>query len=132
MMACREQAETPERGSREPVGIGDNTPPLLYRLFLDNIINRKGKGKRFLCRSGERGMNKFRRAALREIIDKIADAKDALEMLKDEEEEYRDNMPENLQGSERYQTADEACDALYEAVSQLEEAGDNIETAVGE
>lgn len=77
-------------------------------------------------------MNKVRRAALREIIDKIADAKDALEILKDEEEEYRDNIPENLQGSEQYQTADEACDALYEAVSQLEEAGDNIETAVGE
>jgi hypothetical protein len=77
-------------------------------------------------------MNKVRRAALREIIDKIADAKDALEILKDEEEEYRDNIPENLQGSERYQTADEACDALYEAVSQLEEAGDNIETTVGE
>lgn len=94
MMACREQAETPERGSREPVGIGDNTPPLLYRLFLDNIINRKGKGKRFLCRSGERGMNmnKVRRAALREIIDNIADAKDVLEMLKDEEEEYCDNI----------------------------------------
>ena len=128
MMAFREQAETPEWGSREPVGIGDNMPPLLYRLFFDNIINRKGKGKRFLCRSSERGMNmnKVRRAALREIIDKIADAKDALEILKDEEEEYRDNIPE------RYQTADEACDALYEAVSQLEEAGDNIETAVGE
>ncbi len=76
-------------------------------------------------------MNKIRRAALQEIINKISDAKDELELLKDEEEECRDNMPDNLQGSERYQTSDEACDALYEAVSQLEEAVENIETAVG-
>lgn len=77
-------------------------------------------------------MNKERRAALREIIDKITDAKDTLESLKDEEEAYRDNMPENLQGSERYEITNAACDALYEAVSQLEESASNIETAIGE
>jgi len=43
MMACREQAETPERGSREPVGIGDNTPPLLYKSFFENLTNRKAR-----------------------------------------------------------------------------------------
>lgn len=77
-------------------------------------------------------MNKVRRAALRKIMDKIAEAKEELEALQEEEEEYRDNIPENLYGSERYQTADEACDSLCEAVSQLEEAVDYIETAIGE
>ncbi|WP_434510049.1 hypothetical protein [Desulfitobacterium sp. AusDCA] len=39
-------------------------------------------------------------------------------------------MPENLQGFERYEKADEACSNLYDAVSNLEEAIENIEAAV--
>ncbi len=47
-----------------------------------------------------------------------------------EQEEYRDNMPENLQGSERYEKADEACDNLRGALDSLEEAINYIEEAV--
>lgn len=75
-------------------------------------------------------MNKARRKVLAELMDKIVDAKDALEEVQGEEEEYRDNMPENLQGSERYEKADEVCNALEEAVSLLEEAFDKIEEAI--
>ena len=46
-------------------------------------------------------MNKVRRKELQELYDIISEAKDRLEMLHDEEEEYKDNMPENLQSSER-------------------------------
>ena len=53
-----------------------------------------------------------------------------LECLKEEEEEYRDNMPENLQGSERYERADEACDSLDSAYSSLEEAIEYIDEAI--
>ena len=51
-----------------------------------------------------------------------------MEDLQGEEEEYRDNIPENLQGSERYEKAEEACDTLSEAVDGLE----NIITSLGE
>lgn len=50
-------------------------------------------------------------------------------MLHDEEEEYKDNMPENLQSSERYEKAEAAVDALGSAVSSLEEVLDYIEEA---
>lgn len=74
-------------------------------------------------------MNKARRKELEELYDIIYEAKDRLEMLHDEEEKYRDNIPENLQGSERYERAEEAVDALDSAMSSLEDALDYIETA---
>lgn len=67
-------------------------------------------------------MNKARRKELEELYDIIYEAKDRLEMLHDEEEEYRDNIPENLQGSERYVRAEKAADALDSAMSSLEDA----------
>jgi flagellar biosynthesis chaperone FliJ len=71
-------------------------------------------------------MNNSRRKELERIVDAITELKEQLELLQGEEEEYRDNMPENLQGSERYEKADTACDNLYSAVSSLEEAMDSI------
>lgn len=44
-------------------------------------------------------MNKVRRKELQELYDIISETKDHLEILHDEEEGYRDNIPENLQGS---------------------------------
>lgn len=73
-------------------------------------------------------MNKVRRKELQELYDIISEAKDRLEMLHDEED-YKDNMPENLQISERYERAEAAVDALDSAVSSLEEALDYIEEA---
>ena len=52
------------------------------------------------------------------------------EYLQAEEEEYRDNIPENMQESERYEKADEACDNLSSAVDSLEEAISSIEAAI--
>ena len=75
-------------------------------------------------------MNKVRRKNLQSIIDQLAELKSSLEDLQSEEEEYRDNMPENLQGSERYELADAACDNLCDAVSNLEETISSIEAAI--
>ena len=44
-------------------------------------------------------MNKVRRKGLVDIFNKITELKDMLENIKDEEECYRDNIPENLQVS---------------------------------
>lgn len=74
-------------------------------------------------------MNKVRRKQLDEVIAKIEEAKELLDVLREEEEEYRDNMPENLQGSEKYQMADEAIDNMDCAIDSLEEAISYIESA---
>ena len=75
-------------------------------------------------------MNKERRKSLREIQSKLDRLGQDLEALKEEEEEYRDNMPENLQESERYQRADEVCDLLQEALENLDNAYQQFEEAV--
>ena len=67
-------------------------------------------------------MNRIRRKHLAELMGKMEEIIADLEALKEEEEDYRDNMPENLQGSERYEKADEACDSLDSAVSSIEDA----------
>lgn len=74
-------------------------------------------------------MNNLRRKTLQNLYDIIANAKDNLDEVRDEEECYKDNMPENLQGSERYERAEEAIDALESAISSLEDALDSIEEA---
>lgn len=65
-------------------------------------------------------MNKIRRKNLQSIIDQLEELKGSLEDLQAEEEEYRDNIPENMQESERYEKADEACDNLSAAVDRAE------------
>lgn len=75
-------------------------------------------------------MNKIRRKNLQAIIDQLEELKGGLEDLQAEEEEYRDNIPENMQESERYGKADEDCDNLSSAVDSLEEAISSIEAAI--
>ena len=74
-------------------------------------------------------MNNVRRKARNEIAAQVEELMSALESLKDEEEEYRDNIPENLQGSERYDKADAACINLDSAYSGLEDVLSYIEEA---
>ena len=73
-------------------------------------------------------MNQARRTKIQDVSDQLEELKSALEDVLQEEEEYRDNIPENLQGSARYEAADEACDTLSGAVDGLED----IITSLGE
>jgi len=41
-----------------------------------------------------------------------------------------DNMPENLEGSERYSTMESAIDSLDDAIDKIEEAQDSIDEAM--
>ena len=75
-------------------------------------------------------MNKARRKALKVILESVQDLRDQLELLHDEEEEYRESIPENLQSSEKYEKADAAVYALSEAVESLENAAAEIESAM--
>lgn len=69
-------------------------------------------------------MNKQRRARIQEVVDQISVLCQELEELRDEEQEYMDNMPENLQCSEKYEIAGEAVNNLDSAIGSLEEAID--------
>jgi len=66
------------------------------------------------------------------MIGQTEDIKGVLEAIKEEEEEYRDNIPENLCGSEWYEVAEEAIYNLDEAIDALDTAVSNIESAQGE
>ena len=75
-------------------------------------------------------MNRIRRKALEDILSKLEDVHAMLTDVQEAEEEARDNIPESLQESERYEHAEAACDALYEAVSNLEAAAESIQEAI--
>lgn len=75
-------------------------------------------------------MNKVRRKMVDEIIEQLQELQTEIESVMCEEEEYRDNIPENLQGSERYEKADEACSAMQDAIDGLEDVIDNLTAAI--
>lgn len=88
-------------------------------------------------------MNNTRRKALAELRDRLESLgidveaiKEDLEVLRDEEQEYIDNMPENLQGGEKYENAENAVSSLELALDEfgniigsIESALESIETA---
>lgn len=72
-------------------------------------------------------MNKDRRKALAEAIDALTKIKDQIENVKsivetakDEEREYYDNMPENMQSGDRGQEADTAVSNLEDVFETLD------------
>ena len=89
-------------------------------------------------------MNAPRRKKLQAIIEAIEELKSQLEdqqtdleELKNEEMEYFENIPENLQSSERYERAEtsssaleEAYDTLYYLISSLEDVTSSIQEAI--
>ena len=75
-------------------------------------------------------MNKERRKKLQDIANQIEYLTNVLSDISVEEQDYRDNMPENLQGSERYEKADEAIDNIDSAMDSLNEAREYIESAM--
>lgn len=70
-------------------------------------------------------MNNVRRKRLREAIELLEQAKWIIDEVKEEEQEYFDNMPEGIQTSERGEQ-------MEEIIYNLEEHFDNIETIVDE
>lgn len=75
-------------------------------------------------------MNKSRRQQLRKWLEDLEAIKGELENICSDEEEYFDNMPENLQGSQRGMDAEEAIDQMNEAVSSIDDAINAIEDIV--
>jgi hypothetical protein len=86
-------------------------------------------------------VNKDRRKALSDLVDRIGlmsgmrdDIVSELEALKDEEQEYFDNMPESLQGGDKGQLAEQSISSMDDAINELDgmqfdDAISNIESA---
>lgn len=72
-------------------------------------------------------MNKQRRKALAEIKEKAEQLFQMLESLRDEEQDYYDNMPEGLQASARGEAAEAAISSLDGAVEGLGQCIDELE-----
>lgn len=76
-------------------------------------------------------MNRERRKTLAELTTRVDSAiedltalKGEIEDVRDEEQEYLDNMPESLQEGDRAMAAQAAIDSLEEAIDAIEEATD--------
>ena len=74
-------------------------------------------------------MNKTRRKALEKINAQIEDIVAGIEMLRDEEQEYIDNMPEGLQGSDKAEMAEDAVSSMESALERLADAANSIDEA---
>ena len=72
-------------------------------------------------------MNKDRRKQIDEAIAELDHLKEVFENIRDEEQEYYDNMPENLQGGEKGEQADAAISSLEDVISSIEEAMSSAE-----
>lgn len=71
-------------------------------------------------------MNRERRARLRQAAELLTSGTEMLEDVLAEEEGALDNMPENLQGSERFATMEEGIDMLSQAVDDMIEIAEKI------
>ena len=74
-------------------------------------------------------MNKQRRNRVDAVIEKLRDIQSEINDIQSEEEEYRDNIPENLQGSEKYENAENNCDNLQSASDEIDEVISYLEEA---
>lgn len=72
-------------------------------------------------------MNADRRSRVIKAKQLLEEAKDILEEALNEEDEYRDNIPENLQNSERYEQSETYSDAMDNAINEISSAIESLE-----
>jgi predicted RNase H-like HicB family nuclease len=77
-------------------------------------------------------MNKIRRSRIAEIQEKLSDLVYDLDVIREEEEQAYQNLPESIQMSERGDAMSEAFDNIEEAMNLLEEASSYLDDAKGE
>ena len=61
-------------------------------------------------------MNKQRRKEIEALVERADSLLTDIETIRDEEQNYADEMPENLQGSEKFERAEEVVYLIDEAV----------------
>ena len=75
-------------------------------------------------------MNNSRRLKLSALQGKLVEIKEYIEEIKTDEEMAFDNMPENLQGSQKGEESEEAIDYMDQAIDSIEEAIDSIDSII--
>lgn len=75
-------------------------------------------------------MNVKRREQLRKAINLMNSARDIVGTITDEETDSADNMPENLQTSDKYEKMLFTIEYLEDATTHLDDAIENIENAL--
>ena len=75
-------------------------------------------------------MNNQRRKELKSLQKQLELVKEMLERVRDDEEEYHDNIPDNLQDSERAMMSEEAIDTLTEIAEDLENSISELESII--
>lgn len=76
-------------------------------------------------------MNNQRRKEIAKAQALIDEAKSILEQAQADEQDYYDNMPENMQSGERGEKAEQSASELQDAVDSLDSAVSAVENAVG-
>lgn len=71
-------------------------------------------------------MNKQRKKSIEKIMEQIMKLNENIEEVLWEEEDAYDNIPENLQESERARISEESIDLLTEAKDYLVDANDSL------
>ncbi len=71
-------------------------------------------------------MNKSKRNNLAKARHLLENAVGIVSDVRDEEQDALDNMPENLQSSDRCVEMEEAIDAMEDAISCIEDASDRL------
>lgn len=74
-------------------------------------------------------MNKDRRKALDAIRAEIEEMKTRIEVLKEEEDDYYQNMPESFQQGDKGQAAEIAIENIESAIDSIDEAINALEEA---
>lgn len=60
----------------------------------------------------------------------LSEAESIVSAASDQESDSQNRIPENLQGSERYEQSDRAVECLDEALDHIAEAKEQIESAI--
>ena len=75
-------------------------------------------------------MNQQRRQQLTQVVNLLHSAEADLDRIRDEEQDCIDATPENLQGSERYSSMENAVDCLEDAIESVQQATEFINDAI--
>ncbi len=75
-------------------------------------------------------MNAARRKVLEKISGEILDLTERIQIVRDEEEDAFDNLPDNLKDAEKGEKMSDAIDKMEDAISSLEDTADLINNLV--
>ena len=75
-------------------------------------------------------MNQQRRQQRARVVNLLRSAETDLDQIRDEEQDCIDATPENLQGSERYSSMENAVDCLDDAIESVQQATEYINDAI--